>query len=53
LVRPGDPPDDAGTDHEALVMLSALQQQAGLKIEASPGSVEVIVIDRADKPSAN
>jgi uncharacterized protein (TIGR03435 family) len=45
-------PDDAGTD-ENVLLLSALQEQAGLKLETEPGSVEVIVIDHAKKPSAN
>jgi uncharacterized protein (TIGR03435 family) len=34
-------------------LLSALQDQLGLKLETQPGSVEVLVIDRAEKPSAN
>ena len=47
----GYPVDDAGTDVEVR-LLSALQQ-VGLKLETQPGSVEVIVIDHAEKPSAN
>jgi uncharacterized protein (TIGR03435 family) len=46
------PPDDAGTDTEAR-LISALQEQVGLKFETQPGSVEVIVIDQAEKASAN
>jgi uncharacterized protein (TIGR03435 family) len=34
-------------------LLRALQDQLGLKLETQPGSVEVLVIDRAEKPSAN
>jgi uncharacterized protein (TIGR03435 family) len=45
------PPDDAGTDSEVL-LLGALRQ-FGLKLETQPGSVEVIVIDHAEKPTAN
>ena len=46
------PPDDAGTDRTAL-LLTAIQEQAGLKLETQPGSIDVIVIDDAKKPSAN
>lgn len=46
------PPDDAATDHTVL-LLSAIQDQLGLKLETQPGSVDVLVIDRAEKPSAN
>lgn len=37
----------------AAPLLRALQDQIGLKLETQPGSVEVLVIDRAEKPSAN
>ena len=43
------PPDDAETDVEVR-LLNGLQQ-AGLKLETEPGSVEVIVIDHAERPS--
>jgi uncharacterized protein (TIGR03435 family) len=46
------PPDDAATD-ETVLLLGAIQDQTGLKLETQPGSVEVIVIDRAEKPSGN
>lgn len=46
------PPDDASTD-ESVLLLSAIQEQLGLKLETEPGSVDVIVIDRAEKPSGN
>jgi uncharacterized protein (TIGR03435 family) len=42
------------TQSEAAPPLSrALQDQLGLKLETQPGSVNVLVIDRAEKPSAN
>ncbi len=34
-------------------IFTALQEQAGLRLEATKGPVEVLVIDHADKPSAN
>lgn len=37
----------------AAPLFRALQDQIGLKLETQPGSVEVLVIDRAEKPSAN
>ncbi|MCU1233295.1 MAG: hypothetical protein JWP63_1262 [Candidatus Solibacter sp.] len=34
-------------------LLSALQEQLGLKLESSRGPVEIFVIDHLEKPSAN
>jgi uncharacterized protein (TIGR03435 family) len=34
-------------------LFAALQQQLGLKLESSKAPVEVMVIDRAQKPSEN
>jgi uncharacterized protein (TIGR03435 family) len=34
-------------------LLSAVQQQLGLKMEAGKGSVEIIVIDHVERPSGN
>jgi uncharacterized protein (TIGR03435 family) len=34
-------------------LFTAFQEQAGLKLEATRGSVEVLVIDHVEKPSAN
>lgn len=46
------PPDEAATD-PAVLLLSAIREQTGLQLETQPGSTDLIVIDRAAKPSAN
>jgi len=38
---------------EGQTIIMALQEQLGLKLESQRGPVEVIVIDHAEKPSAN
>jgi bla regulator protein blaR1 len=45
----GPPPPDAS----APGLLTALQEQLGLKLESEKGPVDVIVIDHIDKPSEN
>jgi len=45
-------PPVAGAEPGASVF-AALQEQLGLKLEARHVPVEILVIDRAEKPSAN
>ena len=46
---PGAPPEPA--DPDAPNLFTAVQEQLGLKLESARGPVEVIVIDRLEKPT--
>jgi uncharacterized protein (TIGR03435 family) len=48
LPAPPSPPDDANPS-----ILFAIQQQLGLKLESAKGPVEVLVIDRVERPTEN
>jgi len=47
-LKPGEAPADNGPN-----LFTALQQQLGLRLQARKLPVEVLVIDRAEKPAAN
>jgi uncharacterized protein (TIGR03435 family) len=50
---PVDPGGSGGTDGPLPSIFQALQDQAGLKLESTKGPVEMLVIDRVEKPSPN
>jgi len=50
---PATSPKAAKSDPSAPSLLTALQEQLGLKLETSKESVDVIVIDSAEQPSPN
>jgi uncharacterized protein (TIGR03435 family) len=50
----GAPPTPAATDPDAPPdLFTAFQQQGGLRLESTKASVDVLVIDKAEKPSDN
>jgi len=45
------PPPDSGISGVSIAQ--ALEQQLGLRLESIKGPVQVIVVDQAERPSAN
>jgi uncharacterized protein (TIGR03435 family) len=51
LMGPLGAPPSASVDPDAPSLFAALQEQLGLKLEAARGPVEVVVIDKFEKPT--
>jgi uncharacterized protein (TIGR03435 family) len=51
--RPAVPPPDAAGADLGPDFFTAMQEQLGLKLESAKGPVEVLVIDRVERPSEN
>ena len=50
---PGDTSPLPSSDPSGPSLFTAVQEQLGLKLESGKGPVEIIVIDRIERPSGN
>jgi uncharacterized protein (TIGR03435 family) len=50
---PAMPPPPPGSVTSGVSLAQALEQQLGLRLESTTGPVDVIVVDQAERPSAN
>ena len=51
--KPGAPADVAPADTLGPSVFAAIQEQLGLKLESTKGSAPVLIVEKADRPSAN
>ena len=51
--RPPGSPDPPPADPNGPSIFTAVQEQLGLKLESTKGTVDVLVIDRAEHPTPN
>ncbi len=51
--RPGEPPKPPERANSLPDLFTAIQQQLGLKLESTKAQVDVLVIDKVEKPSEN
>jgi uncharacterized protein (TIGR03435 family) len=49
----GGPRPEMGAEQEGPSLFTAVEEQLGLKLESTKGTVDVIVIDHIDQPSEN
>jgi uncharacterized protein (TIGR03435 family) len=45
--------EDMANNDEKTLLLSAVQEQLGLKLEAQPGSVQVLIVDSVERAKGN
>jgi uncharacterized protein (TIGR03435 family) len=50
---PGAPPPPGAGDPNSPSIFTAVQEQLGLKLEATKGPVNVLIIDHVDRPTAD